>query len=233
MEVETMKYEIRGGSLPVVLMELQRGESVFTESGGMGWMTDNFNMETNMEGGLFGGIARKLAGESLFMTTYTCTAASGTIAFPSSFPGKILPMTLGSGQSVICQKKSFLCGERSVNLEIFFRKKLGSGLFGGEGFILQKITGPGLAFMEFDGEVVEYTLGSGEVMKVDTGHVAMFEPTVSFDIEMLKGFKNMLFGGEGLFLARLQGPGKVWLQTMPIQNLAKNIIPFIPPSGKD
>ncbi|MFT9497055.1 TIGR00266 family protein [Anaerosolibacter sp.] len=228
-----MKYEIRGGSLPVVLMELQRGESVFTESGGMGWMTDDFNMETNMEGGLFGGIARKLTGESLFMTTYTCTAASGTIAFPSSFPGKILPMALGNGQSVICQKKSFLCGERAVNLEIFFRKKLGSGLFGGEGFILQKITGPGLAFMEFDGEVVEYTLGSGEVMKVDTGHVAMFEPTVSFDIEMLKGFKNMLFGGEGLFLARLQGPGKVWLQTMPIQNLAKNIIPFIPPSGKD
>ncbi|KXG75623.1 hypothetical protein AN619_16190 [Thermotalea metallivorans] len=228
-----MKYEIKGGHLPVVVLELQRGESVFTESGGMGWMTDDFHMDTNMEGGLFGGIARKLAGESLFMTTYTCTSPSGIIAFPSSFPGKIIPVTLERGQSMICQKKSFLCGERSVNLEIFFRKKLGAGLFGGEGFILQKVTGPGLAFMEMDGEVIEYHLKNGEVLKVDTGHVAMFEPTVEFDIEMLKGFKNILFGGEGLFLAKLRGPGRVWLQTMPIQNLAKNIIPYMPPSGKE
>lgn len=227
-----MNYEIKGGALPVVIMKLNRGESVFTESGGMGWMSEDIEMSTNMEGGLFGGIARKLAGESLFMTTYTSNKDSSTIAFPSSFPGKIIPVELGSGQSVICQKKTFLCAEREVKLEMHFRKKLGAGVFGGEGFILQKISGPGMAFMEIDGDVVEYNLAPGEVMKVDTGHVAMFEPTVSFDIEMLKGFKNMFFGGEGLFLARLKGPGKVWLQTMPIMNLAREIIPFIP-TGRD
>ncbi len=223
-----MKYEIRGGNLPVVLMELDRGESVFTESGGMGWMSNDIDMSTNMEGGLFGGIARKLAGESLFMTTYTSRANGSTIAFPSSMPGKIVDMRLASGQSIICQKKTFLCAERSVNLEMHFRKKLGTGLFGGEGFILQRVTGPGMAFMEIDGEVVEYELAHGEILKVDTGHIAMFEPSVDFDIEMVKGFKNIFFGGEGLFLAKLRGPGKVWLQTMPIMNLAREIIPFIP-----
>lgn len=228
-----MKYEIRGGNLPVVIMNLDRGESVFTESGGMGWMSNNIDMSTNMEGGLFGGIARKLSGESLFMTTYTSNENNATIAFPSSMPGKIIPMELRSGQSIICQKKSFLCAERSVKLEMHFRKRLGSGLFGGEGFILQLISGPGMAFMELDGEVVEYDLKPGEVMKVDTGHVAMFEPTVDFDIEMVKGFKNIFFGGEGLFLATLRGPGKVWLQTMPVMNLAREIIPFIPTKSGD
>ncbi|WP_432662815.1 TIGR00266 family protein [Wukongibacter baidiensis] len=226
-----MKYEIKGETLPVVIMKLDRGESVFTESGGMGWMSEEVEMSTNMEGGLFGGIARKLAGESLFMTTYKSKKDNATIAFPSSLPGKILPMELRAGQSVICQKKTFLCAERDVKLEMHFRKKIGAGIFGGEGFILQRITGPGLAFMEIDGEVVEYNLAPGEVMKVDTGHVAMFEPTVEFDIEMVKGFKNMFFGGEGLFLAKLRGPGKIWLQTMPIMNLAREIIPFIPTSS--
>ncbi|WP_432407292.1 TIGR00266 family protein [Wukongibacter sp. M2B1] len=228
-----MKYEIKGETLPVVIMKLDRGESIFTESGGMGWMSEDIEMSTNMEGGLFGGIARKLSGESLFMTTYKSKKDNATIAFPSSLPGKILPMELGSGQSVICQKKTFLCAERNVKLEMHFRKKIGAGIFGGEGFILQRITGPGLAFMEIDGEVVEYDLAPGEVMKVDTGHVAMFEPTVEFDIEMVKGFKNMFFGGEGLFLAKLRGPGRIWLQTMPIMNLAREIIPFVPTGGRD
>ncbi len=228
-----MRYEIRGDGLPVVMMELDRGESVFTESGGMGWMSNEIDMSTNMEGGLFGGIARKLSGESLFMTTYTSRANGSKIAFPSSMPGKIIDMKLGNGQSIICQKKTFLCAERSVNLEMHFRKRLGSGLFGGEGFILQRISGPGIAFMEIDGEVVEYELAPGEILKVDTGHVAMFEPTVDFDIEMVKGFKNIFFGGEGLFLAKLKGPGKVWLQTMPIMNLAREIIPFIPSKSGD
>lgn len=226
-----MKYEIRGENLPVVIINLDKGESMFTESGGMGWMSEDIEMSTNLEGGLFGGIARKLAGESLFMTTYKSKRDNATIAFPSSLPGKIIPMELGSSQSVICQKKTFLCAERKVKLEVHFRKKIGTGIFGGEGFILQRITGPGLAFMEIDGEVVEYNLAPGEVMKVDTGHVAMFEPTVEFDIEMVKGFKNMLFGGEGLFLARLRGPGRIWLQTMPIMNLAREIIPFVPTGG--
>lgn len=223
-----MQYEIQGETLPVVMMKLSRGEAVFTESGGMGWMDQSVEMSTNMEGGLFGGLARALSGESLFMATFTATADDATIAFPSSFPGRILPYELSSGQSLICQKKSFLCAQRSVQLEMHFRKKLGTGLFGGEGFILQKITGPGTAFMEFDGEIVTYDLQPGQLLKVDTGHIAMFEPQVSYEIEMVKGFKNVLFGGEGLFLAVLRGPGKVWLQSMPVQNLAKAILPYIP-----
>ncbi|HHV19711.1 MAG TPA: TIGR00266 family protein [Thermoanaerobacterales bacterium] len=227
-----MKYELRGDTLPVVILTLEEGESVFTESGGMSWMSDGFDMKTNMEGGLFGGIARKLAGESLFMTTYTLNKTSGMIAFSSSFPGKIVPIHLDAGESLICQKNAFLCAERSVKLEIHLKKKLGAGLFGGEGFILQKVTGPGWVFLEIDGEAVEYQLNPGEKMKVDTGHVAMFEPSVNFDIEMVKGFTNIVFGGEGLFLTTLKGPGKVWLQSMPIGNLASRIIPFIPSSNK-
>lgn len=227
-----MKYELRGDTLPVVILTLEEGESVFTESGGMSWMSDGFDMKTNMEGGLFGGIARKLAGESLFMTTYTLNKTSGMIAFSSSFPGKIVPIHLDAGESLICQKNAFLCAERNVKLEIHLKKKLGAGLFGGEGFILQKVTGPGWVFLEIDGEAVEYQLNPGEKMKVDTGHVAMFEPSVNFDIEMVKGFTNIVFGGEGLFLTTLKGPGKVWLQSMPIGNLASRIIPFIPSSNK-
>lgn len=227
-----MKYELRGDTLPVVILTLEQGESVFTESGGMSWMSDGFEMKTNMEGGLFGGIARKLAGESLFMTTYTLNKISGMIAFSSSFPGKIVPIHLDAGESLICQKNAFLCAERSVKLEIHLKKKLGAGLFGGEGFILQRVTGPGWVFLEIDGEAVEYQLNPGEKMKVDTGHVAMFEPSVNFDIEMVKGFTNVVFGGEGLFLTTLKGPGKVWLQSMPIGNLASRIIPFIPSSNK-
>ncbi|OPL09277.1 MAG: hypothetical protein AVO33_07375 [delta proteobacterium ML8_F1] len=222
-----MKYEIRGSTMPVVMMSLESGESVFTESGGMGWMSDTVEMSTNLEGGLFGGLTRKLSGESLFMTTYT---ARGTahIAFPTSMPGNIIAMELKNNESLVCQKKSFLVADRSVTLEMHFRKKLGTGLFGGEGFILQKVTGPGQVFFEIDGETVEHVLAPGERLKVDTGHIAIIEPTVDYSIEMVKGFKNILFGGEGLFLATLTGPGRVWLQTMPIQNLAREIIPFIP-----
>lgn len=226
-----MKFEIRGETLPVVILTLESGESVFTQSGGMAWMSDGFEMKTNMEGGLFGGIARKLAGETLFMTTYTCKREGGTIAFASSFPGKIIPLQIAPGQSIICQKKAFLCAERTIKLEIFFRKKLAAGLFGGEGFILEKVTGPGMCFIEMDGEVMEYELKPGEIMKVDTGHVAMFEPTVDFDIEMVRGFTNILFGGEGLFLTTLRGPGRIWLQSMPVENLAGRLIPYLPSSS--
>lgn len=223
-----MQYEIKGGNLPVAVCTLNQGEALFTESGGMSWMTNNFDMSTNMEGGLFGGIARKLSGESLFMTTYSCTNGQGMIAFAASFPGDIRAISLQPGQSIICQKRSFLAAERSVNLELFFRKRLGAGLFGGEGFILQKVTGPGTVFFELDGSVIEYMLEPGQMLKVDTGNVAMFEPSVQFNIEMVKGFKNVLFGGEGLFLTTLTGPGRVWLQTMPFMNLANQIIAMVP-----
>jgi len=227
-----MKYTIEGNNLPVAILELEKNETVYTQSGGMGWMSDDIEMSTNMKGGLLKGLGRKLSGESLFIASFKGTGSKNLISFPSSFPGKIVPVELSSDQSLICQKKSFLCAHESVTLEMHFRKKLGAGLFGGEGFILQKIQGPGTAFMEFDGHVVEYNLLPGEVFKVDTGHVAMFEPTITYSIDMIKGFSNILFGGEGLFLATLTGPGKIWLQSMPIENLATRIIPFIPTQTK-
>jgi uncharacterized protein (AIM24 family) len=148
-------------------------------------------------------------------------------------PGKIVPVQLAAGQQIICQKDSFMCAERSVQLDIHFQRRIGSGFFGGEGFVLQRVTGPGLAFFELDGEVVEYTLEEGQVLKVDTGHVAMFEPSVHFDVEMVRGFRNILFGGEGLFLSTLRGPGRVWLQTMPALNLANKLAQYLPKPSSD
>ncbi|RNC28528.1 MAG: hypothetical protein AWM53_01508 [Candidatus Dichloromethanomonas elyunquensis] len=223
-----MQYEILGGSMPVVVCKLSPGESLFTESGGMGWMSSNISMSTNMEGGLLGGLTRKFSGESLFMTTYTCGNGEGVISFPASFPGSIIPFDLQSGESIIAQKKAFLCAEKSVQLEIHFKQKMGAGLFGGEGFIMQRITGPGKTFLEIDGSTIQHNLQPGEVMVVDTGHVAAHGSNVQMEVRMAKGFKNVLFGGEGLFLTELRGPGPVWLQTMPAMNLAKTIIPFLP-----
>lgn len=224
-----MKYEIQGDNLPVVIAKLNPGEAMFTQAGGMSWISPNISMETNLEGGLFGGLTRAFSGESLFMATYTCNRGSDeVIAFASSFPGTIMPITFDGKKKLICQKDAFLAAERSIKLEVIFRKKLGAGLFGGEGFIMQKISGSGTAFLELDGNVVEYDLARGEELLVDTGHVACFEESVSFDVQTVKGFKNILFGGEGLFVTKLGGPGKIWLQTMPIQNLASRIVPFVP-----
>ena len=223
-----MDFEIQGGNMPVVICKLQPGESMFTESGGMSWMSGNMEMSTNMEGGLFGGLARKFAGESLFMTTYTCSNGYGTIAFASSFPGEILAFELQPGQTLICQKKAFLAAERSIQLEAYFKKNIGIGFFGGEGFIMQKVTGPGKVFLEIDGSVINQTLQPGELMKIDPGHVAVMTPDISINITMVKGFKNVIFGGEGLFLSEVRGPGTIWLQTIPTQNLAKSLIPFLP-----
>jgi uncharacterized protein (TIGR00266 family) len=223
-----MRYEIKGGSMPVAICSLNQGEKLFTESGAMGWMSGNIVMETNMTGGFFKGIGRALSGESLFLNYFTCSHSDGSIAFPSSVPGRIIAKTLFPGESIICQKGTFMAAETSVKLDIHFKKRFSVGLFGGEGFILQKITGPGIVFLEFDGHVEEVNLAPTEVLKVDTGHVAAFEPSVGFDIEVVKGFKNILFGGEGLFLTTLRGPGKVYLQTMPLQNLASKLIPYLP-----
>ncbi|ODS37656.1 TIGR00266 family protein [Candidatus Altiarchaeales archaeon WOR_SM1_SCG] len=223
-----MKYKIRGTTLQVVDIELEKGESVYTESGGMSWMSPNLDMETNTKGGILSGIGRKFAGESLFMTTYTCSEGTGSITFVNEFPGKIIPLKLGEGETIIAQKDAFMCAESSVNLSVYFRKKLGAGLFGGEGFILQKLTGPGMVFIELAGEVTEYKLESGQVLKVDPGHIGLFEPTVDYDISRVKGIKNILFSGEGLFLATLKGPGSVWLQSMPISNLAAKVAKYVP-----
>lgn len=226
-----MQYQIRGTVMQTVDMQLQPGETIYTESGGMAWMSENIEMETGMKGGLMGGLKRSLAGESMFLVDYTCQGGQGLITFCAETPGKIIPLELAAGQSVICQKDAFMCAEKSVQLEMHFRKKLGAGLFGGEGFILQKLTGPGTAFVELSGEITEYELQAGQALKVDTGHLAMYDPTVNFDIVTVKGIKNILFGGEGLFLARVAGPGKVWLQSMPISTLAAKIARYIPSKG--
>lgn len=226
--VTGMEYKIIGSTLQAVILELDPGETVYSESGGMAWMSANIAMKTSTRGGGLGGmLKRAVSGESLFLVEYTSEGGKGFVSFASDFPGKIVPVSLAQGQEMICQKQAFLCAEKSVGLDVHFRRKLGAGLFGGEGFILQKLTGPGVAFVCLDGEIVEYTLAPGQTLKVDTGHIAMYEPTVSFDVEMMRGFSNILFGGEGLFLAVLRGPGRVWLQTMPTQNLAKAVAPYL------
>jgi len=221
-------YKISGTTLQVLSLELKPGQVIYSESGGMSWMSGNVEMNTHTGGGLGKLVKRAFSGESLFITDFLVNSGTGTVAFASEFPGKIIPFKLEAGQSIILQKDAFMCAEKSVDLDIFFRKKLGVGFFGGEGFIMQKATGPGLVFAELDGEVVEIDLGPGQVLRVDTGHVAILEPTVSFDVSMVKGFRNILLGGEGLFLARLTGPGKVWLQTMPMMKLAQKVLQFMP-----
>ena len=226
-----MQYKIYGTTMQMVEAYLNSGESIYTESGGMAWMKGEIEMTTNTKGGLMAGLGRALSGESLFMTTYTCRSPQGMVVFTPEAPGKVLDFQLAPGQSLICQKDAFMCAENSVKLEMHFRKKLGAGFFGGEGFILQRVTGPGVVFLEIPGEVREYTLNAGEIMQVDPGHIALFEPTVSFDISMVKGLRNILFSGEGLFLAKLAGPGRIWLQSLPLSNLAAKIAQYLPASN--
>lgn len=227
----TVAHRIEGTTLPVLIVNLRPGDRIYSSSGGMSWMTQQVEMETNTGGGLGKMFKRALSGESLFIVDYFVNNGEGEVAFSAEFPGKIIELDLSNGQQMIVQKDSFMCAEKSVDLDMHFRKRLGAGLFGGEGFILQKLTGPGMAFVNFDGEIVQKTLAPGEVLRVDTGHVAMFEPTVDFDIEMVRGFRNILLGGEGLFLATLHGPGTVWLQTMPMSKLAQRIAQFMPQVG--
>ena len=222
-----LDYEVFGENLPGVKITLSRGESIYTQSGGMAWRDESINMETNMKGGLMKGLGRMLSGESLFMATYTGLKDGSEIVIASTFPGAILPLDISKG-SIIAQKNAFLCAQSTVTLSNHFTKRLGAGLFGGEGFILQKLEGSGMAFLEVDGSLVEKTLEAGQKIYVDTGNVAAFESRVSYEIESVKGFKNVLFGGEGLFLTKLTGPGKVWLQTMTMPSFAKKIIPYLP-----
>ncbi len=223
-----LKYKIDGTTLQVVTIQLEPGVKIYSESGGMSWMSGNVDMDTNTGGGLGRMFRRAVAGESLFITDYSVPAGSGIVAFASEFPGKIVDLHLAEGEQIIVQKDAFMCAEKSVDLDMHFRSRIGSGLFGGEGFILQRLTGPGDAFVEFDGEIVTYDLQPGQVLKVDTGHVAMFQPSVQFDVTMLRGFRNILLGGEGLFLATLRGPGRVWLQTMPLMKLANKVLQYLP-----
>ena len=221
-----MRYEITGGAFPVVICNLEDGEQMITEKGSMVWMTSNLQMETH-GGGIGKMFSKAFSGESMFQNVYTARGA-GMIAFGSSFPGKILAVEIGPGRELVVQKNAFLAAENGVELSIHFNKKLGVGFFGGEGFITQRLSGCGIAFLEIDGELVEYTLAAGQQMIVDTGNVAGFEPGVSIEIRQVPGIKNKILGGEGLFNTVLTGPGRILLQTMPISNVAMAIRPFIP-----
>ena len=226
-----MRYEIKGGNFPVVICTLENGETMITEKGSMAWMSPNMQMETH-GGGLGKMFSKAFSGESMFQNHYTARGGDGMIAFCSSFPGQVKAVQITPGQEMIVQKSAFLASEAGVNLSIHFQKKLGAGFFGGEGFIMQRLSGSGMAFVEIDGELVEYDLKPYQKIIVDTGYVAGFESTVQMDVQAVSGAKNVLFGGEGLFNTVLTGPGRVWLQTMPVSTVANAVRPYIPTGNK-
>jgi uncharacterized protein (TIGR00266 family) len=228
-----MKYSIEGTPLPVVICELNSGETMISEGGSMSWMSDNMKMETTSSGGVSKVFGRMLSGESMFLNRYTSIGKAGMIAFASSFPGSIKAFDIRPGSSIIVQKAGFLAASDQVDLSVHFNKKIGAGLFGGEGFIMQKLSGNGMAFIEIDGHAMEYNLGPSDKMVVDTGYLAMMDETCSLDIVAVPGIKNMLFGGEGLFNTVVSGPGRIILQTHPINNVAMSLYKYMPkPSGK-
>ena len=222
------KYEILGENLPVVVCELSPGESMITESGSMSWMSPNMKMETTTGGGMKKMLGRLVSGDSAFQNKFTAEGGDGIIAFASSFPGAIKALNISAGRSMIVQKSAFLASEEGVELSMHFQKKLGSGIFGGEGFIMQRLSGSGMAFAEIDGTLVEYDLQPGQQIVVDTGNVAGFTAGVQMEIRQVPGMKNKLLGGEGLFNTVLTGPGRIWLQTMPISGVAAALLPYIP-----
>ena len=223
-----MQYEIIGGTLPVVTCHLQSGEAMITERGSMSWMTPNMVMETSSGGGLGKALGRMFAGDSIFQNRYTAQGGPGSISFASSFPGSIRALEIAPGREMIVQKTGFLASEASVSLSVHIQHKFSAGLFGGEGFIMQRLSGCGIAFLEIDGTAVEFDLAPGQSMIVDSGYLAAMDATVDLDIEQVRGAKNVFFGGEGLFNTRLTGPGKIILQSMPISAVAASLLPYIP-----
>ena len=222
-----IRYEIEGGKLPVVICYPQAGQTLCTESGAMSWMSPNMQMDTNTGGGLKKAFGRLLSGESIFLNEYTAVNGEGMIAFASSFPGSILPYQVTPGNGIIVQKRGFLAMEKGLELSMYFQKKLGKGLFGGEGFIMQRISGNGMVFLEIDGHCKEYELRAGQSILVDTGYLAAMSESCTMDIETVKGAKNIFLGGEGLFHTRITGPGKVYLQSMPVIHTAQVLTPYI------
>lgn len=230
-----IEYKIIGESLQLVEIELDPNEGVRAEPGGMTYMEDGIEMETGAGGGLLGGLKRMVAGESFFIITYQNTSnAVSKVAFAAPYPGRVVPLDLTAlGGSFMCQKDSFLCAAIGIEIEVAFTKRLGAGLFGGEGFILQKLTGDGLAFAHAGGMIIERDLKEGETLRVDTGCLVAFAPTVDYDIQFIGGFKNVLFGGEGLFFAKMTGPGKVYLQSLPLSRMADRIMAAARAGNKD
>jgi len=223
---DVIDYQIYGDDMQLVEIRLDKGEGVQAEAGAMLYMTDGIEMQTTTGGGLLKGLKRALAGESFFITTFhNKSKQKAAVAFSAPYPGKIIPLDLAEvGGEYLCQKDSFLCAASGIEIEVAFTKRLGAGLFGGEGFILQRLRGDGLAFVHAGGTIVERTLAAGESLRVDTGCLVAFAPTVTYDIQFVGGFKNALFGGEGLFLALLKGPGKVYLQSLPFSRLADRVM---------
>ena len=229
-----LKYEIEGGHLPVLICYPEAGETICCEGGAMSWMSPNMQMDTNSGGGARKVFSRLLSGESLFLNEYKPQGGRGVIAFASRFPGSIIPYEVRSGQGIIVQKRGWLAMEKGLDVSLYFQKKLSKGFFGGEGFIMQRISGDGLAFLEIDGHCKEYELQAGQSIVVDTGCLAAMSESCTMDIQMVKGAKNIFLGGEGLFLTVINGPGKVWLQSMPLSNMAQALMPYLPsPSGGD
>ena len=226
-----MKYRIVGEPLPAVICDVEPGETLITEGGAMSWMSPNMKMDTTSGGGLGKMFGRMFSGDSLFLNRYSAQGGMGQIAFASSFPGSIRAIEIAPGKDIIVQKSSFLAAQEGVDLSVFFQKRFGSGLFGGEGFIMQKLSGHGTAFVEIDGYAVEYNLTATQSIIVDTGYLAMMDATCSMDIVTVPGVKNALFGGEGIFNTVVRGPGKIILQTMPVNKVAGAIIPYIPVSS--
>ncbi len=222
-----MKYEIIGQTVPAVEVTLSAGETMFTQSGGMVWQTEGIKMSTNARGGIARSLGRMFTGESIFMANYTAEAEGAKIAFGSTVPGCVVPVDISQGEMIV-QKGAFLCAQDSVDLKATFTKKFTAGLFGGEGFILQQLFGSGMAFLEVDGDKVERILAPGEVLKVDTGNVVAFETSVKYDIETVKGLGNIFLGGEGLFLTKLTGPGRIILQTQNFNDFAGRVVSMMP-----
>ncbi|QQR92593.1 MAG: TIGR00266 family protein [Candidatus Iainarchaeum archaeon] len=231
-----MKYKIQGEVMQTASIALEKGQTIYAEASGMQWMTDNVEMKSKMRGGLGAGIGRMFTGESLFLNEFNVKEGnSGMVTFSSDFPGKIMAFDLKKGQTIIAQSTAFLAADDSVTMQVHFQKKLGAGFFGGEGFILQKITGPGTVLLSLDGEITNLELEKGQRILCDPGSVAVFDPAITFDIQRAGDIKTMIFGGEGLFLASLEGPGEVHLQSMQLSDLAQKIAPmvaqYIPRSG--
>lgn len=227
-----MKYEIIGKTVPAVEFTLNRGESIYSQRGGMTWQTDGINMKTNARGGVMKSLGRMFTGESIFMNTYTANVDGAKVAFATTVPGDIISVNVGENNGFTVQKSSFLCAEPGVDMSIAFTKKFSAGLFGGEGFVLQKAKGNGMLFLEVDGDPVERILAPGEVLKVDTGNVVGFESTVSYEIETVKGLGNIFLGGEGLFLTKLVGPGRVIIQSQNFGDFAGKILGMMPKNNR-
>ena len=226
-----MKYKISGDNLQLVTLQIDPGEKLFAEAGSMVYQSGNINMEAKLRGGLLKGIGRKFAGETMFLTEFTSAGGTGMVSFGGNAPGTIKPIELSSGREFLVQKDAFLVAEDKIDISVAFQKKLGASFFGGEGFILEKLSGNGTVFIHACGDFVEFDLKPDQVLKVDTGSVVGWDGTVTYDIQRVKGIKTMFFGGEGIFLTTLKGPGKVVIQSMNLGNLATALRPFMPPSG--